>query len=44
MKLEFLIINVLIFISAFLLGIILEKRRCQKKVNKIYGDVFKGEK
>jgi len=41
MELAFLILG---FITGLLLGMILEKRKYQKKVNKIYGDIFKGEK
>lgn len=35
MKIEFLIINILIFITGFLLGKVLEKRKCQKKITQI---------
>lgn len=41
MKLEFLIINILIFIVGFLLGKILEKWRYQEKVNKLFDESIK---
>ena len=39
MELAFL---VLVFITGFLLGKILEKRRCQKKITQILDDAIKG--
>lgn len=41
MKLEFLIINILIFIVGFLLGKILEKWRYQEKINKLFNESIK---
>jgi len=41
MNITFLILGL---ITGLLLGTVLEKRKCQKKVNKIYCDIFKGEK